>query len=256
MDRIKGKDPSNIQKRQFNEEQKLKEQGKYTIDKLWKEYKLNRTPGKSLNIDQGRYEKYIEPTFGKKEPKELIKLDVDRVRIKLLKKLSPQTVKHVLNLFTWIINYGTNNNLCQGISFHIKKPSVNNEKTEDLTPEQLERLLKSIEEDGNIDVGNMMLMALYTGMRRGELFKLKWKDVNLDTGFILLKDPKGGPDEKIPINDMARNLLSSITRSKSLYVFPGRYGGQRTTTGVAGRRIRKDAGLPDDFRPLHGLRHV
>ena len=256
MDRIKGKDPSNIQKRQFNEEQKLREQGKYTIERLWLEYKLNRPIGKSLKIDQGRYEKYIEPVFGKKEPKELIKLDVDRVRIKLLKKLSPQTVKHILNLLTWIINYGVKNNLCQGISFHIQKPSVNNEKTEDLTPEQLENLLKAIAEDENLDVGNMMKMALYTGMRRGEIFKLQWKDVNLDTGFILLKDPKGGPDQKIPINDMARSLLSSIIRSKSPFVFPGRSGGMRTTMGVAARRIRKDAGLPDDFRPTHGLRHV
>jgi len=189
MDRIKGKDPSNKQKRQLKAEQKLKEQGKYTIDKLWNEYKLNRTPGKSLDTDEGRYKKYIEPVFGRKEPKDLIKLDVDRVRIKLLKKLSPQSVKHVLNLLTWIINYGVKNNLCEGISFHIQKPSVNNEKTEDLTPKQLEQLLQSIKEDENIDAGNMMLMALYTGMRRGELFKLQWNDINLKTGFILLKDP-------------------------------------------------------------------
>ena len=37
---------------------------------------------------------------------EVITLDVDRVRIELLKKKSPQTVKHVLNLLTWIIKYG------------------------------------------------------------------------------------------------------------------------------------------------------
>ncbi len=256
MDRVKGKKLSNIQNRQLKEENKHREQKKYTIERLWQEYKLNRTPGKSLGTDQGRYQKYIEPVFGKKEPKNLIKLDVDRVRIKLLKKLSPQSVKHVLNLLTWIINYGTKNNLCQGISFHIQKPSVNNEKTEDLTPSQLENLLQAIEGDENIDVGNMMKMALYTGMRRGEMFKLQWRNVNLDTGFILLKDPKGGPDQKVPINDMTRNLLNSIVQTKSLFVFPGRNGGKRTTTGVAGRRIRESAGLPKDFRPMHGLRHV
>ena len=133
---------------------------------------------------------------------------------------------------------------------------MNNEKTEDLSPAQLERLLISIDEDENIDVGNMMKMALYTGLRRGEMFKLKWRDINLETGFILIKDPKGGQDQKIPVNDMARNLLNSITRSKSPYVFPGRNGGMRTTIGVAGRRIRNRAGLPKDFRPMHGLRHV
>jgi len=255
-ERIEGKRLSIREIRLQSAAKKKAKEDKYTIDKLWLEYKLNRNPGKSLNTDQGRYKKYIEPLFGKKEPKDIIKLDVDRVRIKLLKKLSPQTVKHILNLFTWIINYGTKNNLCQGISFHIKKPTVNNEKTEDLTPEQLKRLLQSIEADENIDVGNMMLMVLYTGMRRGEMFRLKWSHINHKTGFILLKDPKGGQDQKVPINDMARNLLGNITRSKSLYVFPGKNGDMRTTTGVAGRRIRDRAGLHKDFRPLHGLRHV
>lgn len=67
--------------------------------------------------------------------------------------------------------------------------------------------------------------------------------------------PKGGQDQKIPINEMARELLGSIPKSKG-YVFPGREGKERKTTGVAGRRIRKRAGLPDDFRPMHGLRHA
>ncbi len=254
--RTEGNELTNDEQRIKDQAQKMAETGKYTIERLWQEYKLNRTPGKSRDTDEGRYKKYIQPIFGNREPKNIIKLDVDRERIKLLKKLSPQSVKHVLNLFTWIINYGTKNNLCQGISFHIQKPSVNNEKTEDLTPDQLENLLKAIEEDENIDVGNMMKMALYTGMRRGEMFKLQWRNVNLDTGFILLKDPKGGLDQKVPINDMARDLLNSIVQTKSFFVFPGRNGGQRTTTGVAGRRIRESAGLPKDFRPMHGLRHV
>lgn len=251
-----GNELTNKEQRMEESAKKQTEAGKYTIEKLWKEYKLNRTPGKSLKIDQGRYENYIKPFFGKKEPKELIKLDVDRVRIKLLKKLSPQTVKHVLNLLTWIINYGSKNNLCRGISFHIQKPSVNNEKTEDLTPEQLERLLQSIKEDENIAVGNIMLMALYSGMRRGEIFKLKWEDINFERKFIFLRDPKGGPDQKIPINDMTKDLLNGINSDTSSYVFPGRHDGRRTTLGVVGRRIRKNAGLPDDFRPMHGLRHV
>jgi len=253
---IEGRRLPKKEQKMLDQEKKQAEAGKYTIEKLWQEYKINRPSGKSLKIDQGRYEKYIEPVFGKKEPKELIKLDVDRVRIKLLKKLSPQTVKHILNLLTWIINYGSKNNLCGGVSFHIQKPSVNNEKTEDLTPEQLERLLQSIKEDGNVAVGNIMLMALYSGLRRGEIFKLKWKDINFERGFIFIRDPKGGPDQKIPINDMTKNLLHSIKHQKNPYVFPGRYNGRRTTLGVAGRRIRKNAGLPDNFRPMHGLRHV
>lgn len=236
--------------------QKKAEAGRYTIEKLWNEYSMNRRQGKSLDTDTGRYNKYVKPVFGDKEPKEIIKMDVDRVRLKLLKKLSPQSVKHVLNLFTWIVNYGVKNNLCQGVSFHIQKPSVNNEKTEDLTPDQLERLLESIEADGNLDVGKIMKIALFTGMRRNEIFKLTWKDIDFQTGFITIRDPKGGVDQKVPMNETARGIFKSVVRAKSEYVFPGRGGGQRTTIGTVGRRIKERAGLPPDFRPLHGLRHV
>lgn len=232
------------------------EKGKYTIARLWREYKLNRTPGKGLDTDTYRYEKYIKSVFGSKEPKDLIKLDVDRIRIKLLKKKSPQTVKHVLNLLTWIINYGVKNNLCEGISFHIQKPTVNNDKTEDLSPTQLTKLLETIEADSNINVGNMMKIALYTGMRRSEIFNLKWKDINFNTGFIWIRDPKGGEDQKIPINEMAKKVIESKNRTRSPYVFPGQNGGKRTTMGRAAKRIKNDAGLPSDFRPMHGLRHV
>lgn len=255
-DIIEGRRLPKKEQKALKEAEKAAERKRYTIDRLWKEYKLNRTPGKGLNTDKNRYENYIEPVFGKKEPQELIKLDVDRVRIKLLKKKSPQTVKHVLNLLTWIINYGVKNNLCKGINFHIQKPTVNNEKTEDLTPDQLEKLLKTIETDENIDVGNMLKMALYTGMRRGEIFNLKWQDVNFKTGFIWIRDPKGGQNQKIPMNDMARGVLKNIHRTRSAYVFPGQKGKKRTTMGNAARRIKKDAGLPKDFRPAHGLRHV
>jgi len=181
---------------------------------------------------------------------------VDRLRIKLLKKRSPGTVRNILELLRRIINFGIKKGLCVGPGFRIELPRVNNEKTEDLTPEQLQSLLKAIDADSNTYAGNMMKMALYTGMRRGELFKLKWKDIDFDRGFIELVDPKGGPDQKIPLNDAVRDLLNSHPRTQSVYVFPGRGGNRRTDINHQVSRIKKAAGLPADFRALHGLRHV
>src|SRR5690606_6494381 len=42
----------------------------------------------------------------------------------------------------------------------------------------------------------------------------------------------------------------------SEYVFPGRDGGQLTNIRKGANEIKKKAGLPADFRPIHGLRHV
>jgi len=88
------------------------------------------------------------------------------------------------------------------------------------------------------------------------MFKLKWQDVNFDTGFISLRDPKGGPDQKIPINDATRTLLDTQTKTDSPYVFPGRDGNQRTDINHQLSRIKEAADLPNDFRALHGIRHV
>ena len=87
------------------------------------------------------------------------------------------------------------------------------------------------------------------------MFKLKWDDIHFERGFIHIRDPKGGSDQMIPLNDAARGLLESVERN-SEFVFPGLRGGQRVNIGKQVAKIRDDAGLSRDFRPLHGLRHV
>ena len=135
-------------------------------------------------------------------------------------------------------------------------PRVNNLKTEDLTPEQVERLLEAIESDHDIQVANLMKTALFTGMRRGELFKLKWEDVDFERGFISIRGPKGGVDQKIPLNAPTREILTNHPRTKSPHVFPRDDGKQRKDIRHQVNRIKKRAGLQKDFRPLHGLRHT
>jgi len=234
-----------------------KKEKKWTIDRLSEAYFKNRSPGKSKSVDQSRYDKFLKSEFGKKQPKEIVKLDTDRIRRRLLKTKSPQTVKHVLNLLTWIINHGAKNSMVDPLPFKIQKPTVNNLRTEDLTPDQLANLMDAIDADENDQIQGFMKMALFTGMRRGELFKLEWTDIDFGRGFIHIRDPKGGTDQKIPLNRSAREVLKKHPRVKgSPFVFPGRGGKRRVSVQEASNRIKKRAGLPDDFRPVHGLRHA
>jgi len=251
---IEGKRLSRKEKRKQEKARKAAEADKWTVSNLWDEYKKNRSI-KGLVTDQNRYENYIKPNFGDKEPKDILPLDVDRVRFKLLKKKSPGTVKNVLELLRRIINFGTKKNLCSGLNYKIEMPKVHNLRTEDLSPDQLKSLLMAIEKDTHTHAGPMMLMSLYTGMRRGEMFKLKWNHIDFEKGFINIVDPKGGPDQKIPLNDATRKLLKLHIKTKSQFVFPGRKGRQRVDINKAVNAIKKEAGLPKNFRPLHGLRH-
>jgi integrase len=86
-----------------------------------------------------------------------------------------------------IVNFGVKKGLCPGLGFKIEFPKVNNLRTEDLTPEQLSNLMAALDEEQDIQAANLMRMALLTGMRRGELFKLEWQDVDFDRGFIHIR---------------------------------------------------------------------
>jgi integrase len=268
-DRIEGRRKS---RKELRAEAAAKDK-RWTVDRLATAYfeSLESRPDKSqkaVAVDRNRYDNFIKDRLGIKEPCELQPLDIERLRRDLQKTqctlkakdatprtLSPATIRATLTVLGRIINYGSNSGLCPALPFKIKKPKVSGVTIEDLNEEQLKRLLSAIEADTNTDARGIMLMALYTGMRRGELFKLKWQDIDFDRGFIRIVGPKGGTDQTIPLNQSARRVLEAHPHI-SEYVFPGEDGGQRVTIQKALRRISKAAGLRPGFRPLHGLRHA
>ncbi len=257
-ERIEGRRLSRREIREKRQAEKAAKAERWTIARLWQEYYSSRPVTKGLSTDAGRFEKYLKPAFGDKIPQELLPLDVDRLRLRISKMLAPQTVAHVLRLLKRIINFGLQKQLCQPLSFKVQIPRVNNLRTEFLTPEQLKRLIGAMDSDPNQQAARFMKMALLTGMRRGELFKLRWQDVDFERGFISIQGPKGGQDQTIPLNDQARAVLERQRLAgggASDYVFPGKGGNQGTDFRRGVQRIKRRAGLPKDFRPLHGLRH-
>lgn len=253
--RIEGKELANKERRLAKKASKIAEQNKWTIYRLWESYKSHKDNFKGFVTDENRFNNHISPVFGDKEPREIDSLSVHRFRKKLLNTRKPGTVKNVLELLRRIINYGIKNNLCDGINFTIKMPQFDNETTDDLSPEQLASLLHEIEHSDNIIAASMMLTALYSGMRRGEMFKLQWSDVDFDHGFIYLRNPKGNTTQRIPMNTELRQVFMRLPQTSD-YVFPGKNGSMRVDIKRAVNAIKKAADLPKEFRPLHGLRHV
>lgn len=255
--RIEGEQPTNGEQRAETKAEHATEESKWTISRLWEEYKARHPGLKGIVTDQNRYEKHIKQDLGGREPHELTSFDVDRLRIRLEKTHQPGTVKNALELLRRIVNFGVKKQLCDGIPFTIEMPKGAKLKTEDLTAEQFSRLMEAIEQESNLQAANFMRMVLFTGMRRGGLFKLKWEHVDFEKNFIHIVDLKGGEDQKIPLNESARALLMEHPRSdESPFVFPGRNGNQRVDIKKQVNRIKERAGLPKDFRALYGLRHV
>lgn len=252
-ERSEGKALSNEQRR----EAARKDGNRPTISHLWDLYCASRPSGCANRTDACNWKKHIPKRFGDKEPCELVKFQTDRLRVTLLKTLSPQTTKHILSLLNRVIRYGLDQGITPPLPFSIEYPRFDNTRTEILTPEELIRLWEVLETTHLTTCARMMKLALFTGMRRGEIFKLRWQDIDTMRGFIHLQETKSGKNHKIPLNNKAKELLQGIDSAEgSDYIFPSRNGGARKDIQKDANAIKKAAELPAGFRPFHGLRHV
>jgi integrase len=187
-ERIEGRRKS---RKEIREAKKVKD-SRWTIDRLWTAYRESLETRRRGGGEERR------PDI------ERLRRDLQKTRCTLIghpestRTLSPATIRATLTLLKRIANYGLKNGLCTGLSCKITMPKVSTISTEDLNEEQLKALLEAIAADTNADARGIMLMALYSGMRRGELFKLKWQDVDFDRGFIRIVGPKGGQTRPFP----------------------------------------------------------
>ncbi len=70
---------------------------------------------------------------------------------------------------------------------------------------------------------DFLLTALFTGMRRGELTKLRWEEVDLKSKVLHLPTTKNGDPLHLPLSDFLADLLSErwARNNGSPWVFPG-----------------------------------
>ena len=234
-----------------------KRKSRLTIQKLWAlydaEHQEGRTPANHKYLVQ-----FLAP-FMDKTPDQLSTSALKAFAAELGTGKSPQTVKHVLALLKRIIKHGYEYELCPMPGALIwPKIALDNQKTEILTQEQIKRLLEALDADHDQNLACLMRLALFSGIRRSALLALEWSDIDLEKGFITLRgaSAKNGKTSTIPLSGPARAVIEKINRVDSPYLFPGREGGKRVEIRRFTKRIAERAGLPADFRPLHGLRHV
>lgn len=117
-----------------------------------------------------------------------------------------------------------------------------------LTNEEIHRLINSC--TGALRA--VVITALNTGMRRGEILNLKWSQIDLKNGFILLDtNTKTGRKREIPINATLRATLQNIPRRiDTPKVFPDIRDFRKSFASAL-----KKAGIDPDFR-FHDLRHT
>lgn len=160
----------------------------------------------------------------------------------------------------------------------IERPGAPKTEKEFLTPERLEQLISTIEEDAKenekwVQDGEVLWLidvirfAVHTGLRRGEICDLRWGAVDFDAGFLTVRNTdefktKTGNEDRIPLLPVARKILKHKAKERTTedpdeHVFKGVYGDPLNGHYVSERfrYYRRQAGLPEGLS-FHSLRHT
>jgi len=181
---------------------------------------------------------------------------IERYQSKKLETCKPATVNRLLatikHMFTKAVDWEMVSEEVLKKVRKVKQLPENNRRLRFLSSEECQALIKGCDPH----LRPMVITALNTGMRRGEILNLTWDQVDSRHGFILLEVTKSGERREIPINETLRQTLEALPRHiKSPFVFwhgeEGKpYGEVKRSFNSAVRR----AGIKDFT--FHDLRHT
>ena len=169
------------------------------------------------------------------------------------RKRNPATVNRELCVLSKIFSLAfdaelIDSNPCR----RVRKFRTDTRRTRYLTFEEEARLFEKLESQEWVQ--RIVMMAINTGMRQGEIFDLTWFDVDLSRGLLHVRFSKNGKDRFVPINQTVRRMLEGLPRT-SEYVFPSpKTEGRLIDIKSSFDKAKKEAGIRD-FR-FHDLRHT
>ncbi|MBL7132382.1 MAG: tyrosine-type recombinase/integrase [Candidatus Omnitrophica bacterium] len=178
--------------------------------------------------------------------------DVERFKAERIKEVSPARVNRNLACLKSIFNKAiqwdkVEKNPVKGI----KMLPEDNKRDRHLEKEEIARLLSNC--SGYIKA--IVIVALNTGMRKGEILGLKWQYIDFRLGIIYLLDTKNKEKREVPMNDMTKQALLKTRRNpNSPYVFCSENGKKFRDVRKSFFTAMKKSGILN-FR-FHDLRHT
>jgi len=168
-----------------------------------------------------------------------------------LNTVSGETVRKELLLFRRMVQFADKEwdiYLPQGnVAKDISLPEKSKERDRRLKPYEEEALMSEAKSYGG-HIEDLMILAIETAMRRGELLELQWNYIDLDKRTAHLPDTKNGDSRTVPLSTKAVEVLQRQNRDcEFLFQIQG------DSVGKAFRRIRDRVNIID--LRFHDLRH-
>jgi len=197
--------------------------------------------------------RHLTGFFGEKYLHEVTTLDVEKFKIEQLKVVGKNSVNKNLGCLRAMFNKAKEWKLFEGDNpVHNRQFfKLENRRLRYLEKDEIKKLLLVC--DGYLK--DIIEFAINTGMRQGEIFHLKWEDIDFNTGLIHLLKTKSGEKREIPMNENVRNVLDRVKRTPtSIYVFSSFHEKPFDNVKRSFKTALEKAGIKN-FR-FHDLRHT
>ena len=142
---------------------------------------------------------------------------------RLAEGASPTTVRNDLALISHLFSVASREWGLESLGNPVQKiavPSPARARDRRLQGDEEARLLAASEAVGCPWLKSLMLVAMETGMRQGELLGLTWPDVDLGRRVAHLEDTKNGEARDVPLSSVAVAVLRDLSRCLDGRVFP------------------------------------
>jgi site-specific recombinase XerD len=206
--------------------------------------------------DLQRHGRVWQAALGDRPLRQVVAGDVQRHIAKRLTEVRPASVNRELAFLKRTYNVAIADGLLETNPVRqVKLLKENNARVRYLTDEEEIRLRAEMGETH----WAVVALALNTGLRRGELFALRWDAVDFTANVLTIPRTKAGRARHVPMNAAVRAILGAReSRLRSPYVLPSAKGSTMLDAHNFINRVftpaRKRTGI-EDFR-WHDLRHT
>ncbi len=136
--------------------------------------------------------------------------DIASFRDERLQTVAPSTTVRELAILSHVLEVAIRDwglPLAKNVVKLVRRPVIRNERSRRLTGDEEQRLLDGCDGGQTPYLKTLLILAIETGMRRGELLGLRWSDISHNRRVITLAMTKNGSGREVPLSQRAFDAL-------------------------------------------------
>ncbi len=163
----------------------------------------------------------LEKSFGGKNLHEITAWSIEQYKVKRKAEVKASSVNREIAMLRSMLNKAVEWGKLQEAPKRVRLLKGVESRLRYLMPDEVQRLISNCSQH----LKPIVIVAIHTGMRKGEFLTLRWNQIDFEKGIITLSDTKNDQRRYVPMDETVKSTLSGIER-KGEFVFRGKKDGK------------------------------